>query len=203
MDLVTAGGMQVARTLYEFVNDEAIPGTGVEPAVFWQGFGALVRDLAPRNKALLARRDELQRQIDAWHLEQRGKPIGPRRLHGIPSRHRLSAAGAGRLLDRHRQRRSRDRQHRRPAARRAGDQRALCAERRQRALGQPVRRAVRHRRDPRGRRRRRAAPATTRRAAQGDRQGAPGPGPGGAARHGQPSRCDAATRSTLAGSRSR
>ena len=75
MDLVTAGGMQVARTLYEFVNDEAIPGTGVEPAVFWQGFGALIRDLAPRNKALLDRRDELQRQIDAWHLEQRGKPM--------------------------------------------------------------------------------------------------------------------------------
>ena len=43
--------------------------------MFWQGFGALVRDLAPRNKALLDRRDELQRQIDAWHLEQRGKPI--------------------------------------------------------------------------------------------------------------------------------
>ena len=77
MDFVTTGGMQVARTLYDFVNAEAIPGTGVEPAVFWQGFGALVRDLAPRNKALLDRRDELQRQIDAWHLEQRGKPIDP------------------------------------------------------------------------------------------------------------------------------
>ena len=75
--MVTAGGMQVARTLYDFVNAEAIPGTGVEPAVFWQGFGALVRDLAPRNKALLDRRDELQRQIDAWHLEHRGKPIDP------------------------------------------------------------------------------------------------------------------------------
>ena len=75
MDLVTAGGMQVARTLYEFVNDEAIPGTGVEATVFWQGYGALVRDLAPRNKALLDRRDELQRQIDAWHLERRGKPM--------------------------------------------------------------------------------------------------------------------------------
>ncbi len=75
MDLVTAGGIQVARTLYEFVNDEAIPGTGVEPTVFWQGYAALVRDLAPRNKALLDRRDELQRQIDAWHLERRGKPM--------------------------------------------------------------------------------------------------------------------------------
>jgi malate synthase len=75
MDLVTAGGMQVARTLYEFVNDEAIPGTGVESTAFWQGYGALVRDLAPRNRALLEQRDELQRQLDAWHLERRGKPM--------------------------------------------------------------------------------------------------------------------------------
>ena len=75
MDFVTAGGMQVARALYGFVNDEAIPGTGIAPGAFWQGFGALVRDLAPRNKALLERRDSLQRQIDAWHLERRGKPV--------------------------------------------------------------------------------------------------------------------------------
>ena len=75
MDLVTAGGMRVARTLYEFVNDEAIPGTGVEATVFWQGYGALVCDLAPRNKALLDRRDELQHQIDAWHLGRRGKSM--------------------------------------------------------------------------------------------------------------------------------
>src|SRR5215472_3861576 len=75
MDFVTVGGMQVARPLYDFVTAEAIPGTGVEPAAFWQGFGALVRDLAPRNKALLDTRDALQRQIDAWHREQRGRPM--------------------------------------------------------------------------------------------------------------------------------
>ncbi|MFZ0021177.1 MAG: malate synthase G, partial [Acetobacteraceae bacterium] len=75
MEFQTAGGVQVARTLYDFVNDEAIPGTGVESAAFWEGFGALVRDLAPRNKALLEKRDELQRQIDAWHVERRGRPI--------------------------------------------------------------------------------------------------------------------------------
>jgi malate synthase len=75
MDLVTAGGVQVARALYDFVNAEAIPGTGVAQAAFWQGLGALLRDLGPRNRALLDRRDTLQRQIDAWHLEQRGKPI--------------------------------------------------------------------------------------------------------------------------------
>ena len=191
MDLVTAGGMQVARTLYEFVNDEAIPGTGIEPTVFWQGFGALVRDLAPRNKALLDRRDELQRQIDAWHLEQRGKPMDlgayTEFLRGIGY---LQPEPAG-LLDRHRQRRSRDRQHRRPAARRAGDQRALCAECGERALGQPVRCAVRHRCHPRGWRRHARTRLQRRPRRTRDRQGTPGPGPGGAARHRQPSRCDA------------
>jgi malate synthase len=75
MDFVTAGGVQVARTLYDFINTEAIPGTGVECAAFWDALGGLVRDLAPRNQALLDTRDALQRQIDAWHLEQRGKPI--------------------------------------------------------------------------------------------------------------------------------
>src|SRR5271165_1631760 len=75
MDFVTAGGMQVAQTLYNFVNAEAIPGTGVEIAAFWNGFGALVRDLAPRNKALLDTRAALQRRVDAWHLERRGKPV--------------------------------------------------------------------------------------------------------------------------------
>jgi malate synthase len=75
MDLVTAGGMQVARPLYDFVNTEAIPGTGVEPGAFWHGFGALIRDLSPRNRAVLDRRDALQRQIDAWHKAQRGKPL--------------------------------------------------------------------------------------------------------------------------------
>jgi malate synthase len=75
LDYVEAGGLRIARTLYEFVTAEAIPGTGIDPAAFWQGFGALVRDLAPRNKALLERRDLLQQKIDHWHLAHRGKPI--------------------------------------------------------------------------------------------------------------------------------
>ncbi|MEJ0015260.1 MAG: malate synthase G [Acetobacteraceae bacterium] len=75
MDFVTAGGLRVARVLYDFVTTEAIPGTGVEPAAFWQGFGALIADLAPRNKALLQQRDALQGQVDAWHQEHRGRPV--------------------------------------------------------------------------------------------------------------------------------
>ena len=145
---------------------EAIPGTGIDAAAFWQGFGALVRDLAPRNKALLEKRDALQRQIDAWHLAQPRQADRPRALYGLPARHRLPASGARRLPDRHRQRGPRDRQHRRPAACRSGDQRALCAECRECALGQPVRCALRHRRRSRRTAAPRAAAATTSSAAR-------------------------------------
>ncbi len=75
MNLVEAGGLRVDRALYDFVNNEALPGTGVDASAFWQGYGALIRDLAPRCKALLDRRDALQAQIDDWHLAHRGKPI--------------------------------------------------------------------------------------------------------------------------------
>ncbi len=75
MDAVEAGGLRIATVLHDFVNHEAIPGTGVEAARFWDGFGALIRDLAPRNRALLDRRDALQARIDAWHDEMRGKPL--------------------------------------------------------------------------------------------------------------------------------
>jgi len=49
MDYVNAGGLRVARRLYDFVNAEAVPGTGIDAKVFWQGYGALIHDLAPRN----------------------------------------------------------------------------------------------------------------------------------------------------------
>src|SRR5271154_1491886 len=75
MDRADAAGLKIARALYDFVNGEAIPGTGVDPAAFWSGFAALLKDLAPQCAALLARRDSLQTAIDAWHLEQRGKPF--------------------------------------------------------------------------------------------------------------------------------
>jgi malate synthase len=75
MDYVNAAGLRVARTLCDFVNTEAIPGTGVTAEAFWQGFCGLIRDLAPRNRALLDRRDALQGQIDAWHVEHRSRSI--------------------------------------------------------------------------------------------------------------------------------
>jgi len=62
----------VENALYDFVSQEALPGSGIEERAFWTGFGALVQSLAPRNAALLARRDELQSKIDAWHLRNPG-----------------------------------------------------------------------------------------------------------------------------------
>ncbi|SDF43236.1 malate synthase G [Thalassobaculum litoreum] len=72
---VEVGGLQVAKELYDFAVNEALPGTGVEAAAFWDGLGAIVHDLAPRNAALLARREKIQEEIDAWHKANPG-PIG-------------------------------------------------------------------------------------------------------------------------------
>ena len=68
-DRLPIAGLSVARELHDFVNDEALPGTGVDQAKFWAGFAAIVHDLAPKNRALLARRDALQEKIDAWHRD--------------------------------------------------------------------------------------------------------------------------------------
>ena len=68
-----AGRLRAARELYDFVNHEALPGTGVPADAFWEGLDAIVHDLAPRNRELLAFRDTLQAKIDAWHRERRGR----------------------------------------------------------------------------------------------------------------------------------
>ena len=70
---VQVGGLQVAKALYDFVNNEAIPGTGIAAEQFWAGAAAVIKDLAPKNRALLAKRDELQAQIDAWHQARKGQ----------------------------------------------------------------------------------------------------------------------------------
>ncbi|AHL73896.1 malate synthase [Stutzerimonas stutzeri] len=69
---VTLGRLQVAANLHRFVEDEVLPGTGVEAAAFWSGFDQLVHDLAPKNRALLAERDRLQVELDDWHRSNPG-----------------------------------------------------------------------------------------------------------------------------------
>ena len=64
--------LQVASNLHRFIETQVLPGTGVAPAAFWKGFDAIVADLAPKNIALLAERDRLQTELDAWHKANPG-----------------------------------------------------------------------------------------------------------------------------------
>ena len=72
---VIVEGLSVARVLYDFINREVLPGTGVPEAALWTRLDRIVHDLAPRNRALLAKRDTLQAQIDEWHRARKGKPF--------------------------------------------------------------------------------------------------------------------------------
>src|SRR4030095_15857376 len=72
---VIVEGLSVAGVLYDFINREVLPGTGVPEAGLWTRLDRIVHDLAPRNRALLAKRDTLQAQIDEWHRARKGKPF--------------------------------------------------------------------------------------------------------------------------------
>ena len=74
---VEAGGFAVAKCLHDLIEGEIAPGTGVEPGQFWRAFADIVRDLGPRNRMLLDRRNELQTQIDTWHAECAAQPLDP------------------------------------------------------------------------------------------------------------------------------
>src|SRR3954471_12699311 len=75
MEYIPVGGLKVAKVLHDFIEREALPGTGAEPDAFWNGLNALVRDLTPRNRGLLDLRDQLQSRIDAYHLDSAEKPL--------------------------------------------------------------------------------------------------------------------------------
>jgi len=70
-------GLQIAQPLHDLVVGEVLPGTGVDAKRLWQGFAGIVREFAPLTRALLARRDELQALIDAWHHEHAGSAFDP------------------------------------------------------------------------------------------------------------------------------
>ncbi|MBS1201869.1 MAG: malate synthase [Chromatiaceae bacterium] len=74
IERVEVDDLLVAKPLYDLVKTEIAPGTGIDPDLLWQSFGAIVRELGPRNQELLARRDEIQDRIDGWHRERRGQP---------------------------------------------------------------------------------------------------------------------------------
>jgi malate synthase len=72
IERIDVGGLHVAKPLYDLVKDEIAPGTGIDPDAFWTSFGEIVRDLTPRNRELLAKRDALQACIDEWHKRNPG-----------------------------------------------------------------------------------------------------------------------------------
>jgi malate synthase len=70
--MLDKSGIKVDAELVAFIEDRALPGTGVDEAAFWAGFAGVINDLGPKNRALLAKRADLQTQIDAWHIAHRG-----------------------------------------------------------------------------------------------------------------------------------
>ncbi|MEE8042588.1 MAG: malate synthase G, partial [Pseudomonadales bacterium] len=82
-EYVAIGELKVSKDLHDLVRDEIAPGTEVEPEAFWNSFGAIVRDLGPKNRALLDKRDALQAAIDAWLVERKGQAIDPGEMRGF------------------------------------------------------------------------------------------------------------------------
>ena len=153
-DRVKVGNLRVAQVLYDFVNDEALPGTGLDPDTFWSGVDKVVADLTPKNEELLARRDDLQARIDKWHRQRVIEPLDPEAYRQFlteigyllpePDDFTITTAGVDDEIT----------TTAGPQLVVPDPQRPLRAQRRERPLGFAVRRAVRHRRHRRGRRRR-------------------------------------------------
>lgn len=70
-EYVKVGNLQVASILFEFINKDGLPGSGLNQEQFWDDFEKLVHDMSPKNKKLLARRDEIQTKINTWHRENK------------------------------------------------------------------------------------------------------------------------------------
>jgi malate synthase len=74
---ITVGNLQVAKSLYSFINHEALPGSEVDTSAFWHSLDVLLADLAPKNRELLTRREDIQTQIDTWHRERKEQQFDP------------------------------------------------------------------------------------------------------------------------------
>jgi malate synthase len=143
-----------------------------------KAFDAIVTELAPKNLALLAERDRLQAELDAWHKANPGPIRDMKGYRAFLGKDRLPGAGAGQRDGHRDQRRRRTGAASRPATGGAGAQCPLRAERGQRALGLAVRRALRHRRHPRIRRHRKGQGLQPGARREGDRLCAQRAGPG-------------------------
>ncbi|WP_158807167.1 malate synthase G [Beijerinckia sp. L45] len=75
MTMIEKNGLRIEQALYDFIVTEALPGSGIEEAEFFEGFAGIVADFSPKNRALLADRDRLQAKLDAYHRENRSKPV--------------------------------------------------------------------------------------------------------------------------------
>ena len=148
-DRVAKHGLQVDPALAAFIDAAALPGSGVAAEAFWGGLSDLIHDLGPRNAALLARREELQQKIDAWHVARRGQTHDPAAYRAfLEEIGYLVPEGADFTIDtagvdpgiRH---------DTGAAAGGAGDERALRAECGECPLGLALRCALRDRRDGR------------------------------------------------------
>jgi len=73
MSFVDRSGLQVAKILADFIENEALPDTNIAPEAFWAGFASILERFAPQNRALLEKREELQTNIDAWHVARAGQ----------------------------------------------------------------------------------------------------------------------------------
>jgi len=69
---IETDGLSIATPLYQLVNEEIAPGTGVDPAAFWSEFAGIINDLSPKNRDLLAKRRDIQKRIGDWHLNHAG-----------------------------------------------------------------------------------------------------------------------------------
>ena len=71
----TVNNLTIDEDLLNFINNEVIPGTGIDPKVFWNSFDEVVHKLAPKNRELIQRREKIQKKIDDWHLSKKGSSI--------------------------------------------------------------------------------------------------------------------------------
>ena len=73
MSIIEKNGLKISNILFNFINNEVIPGTGIQPDKFWDGFEKIVHELAPINRSLIEKRENIQKKIDEWHKQKKGK----------------------------------------------------------------------------------------------------------------------------------